>query len=79
MPPSFPQSKLATHDAVTIAKEVLQELLRGILTPERMPSPVDAYLTEEQLFCYRNPHVRIGTTCALGSCGIKPFCVQGQK
>uniref|UniRef100_A0A8D2H615 MYCBP associated protein n=1 Tax=Urocitellus parryii TaxID=9999 RepID=A0A8D2H615_UROPR len=51
------ESKLATHDAVSIAKDVLQELLRGILTPERMPSPVDAYLTEEELFCHRNPHL----------------------
>ncbi|KAG3269239.1 MYCBP associated protein, transcript variant X1 [Ictidomys tridecemlineatus] len=53
----FLESKLATHDAVSIAKDVLQELLRGILTPERMPSPVDAYLTEEELFCHRNPHL----------------------
>uniref|UniRef100_A0A8D2ALG7 MYCBP associated protein n=1 Tax=Sciurus vulgaris TaxID=55149 RepID=A0A8D2ALG7_SCIVU len=51
------ERKLATHDAVTIAKEVLQELLRGVLTPERTPSPVDAYLTEEELFHHRNPHL----------------------
>jgi hypothetical protein len=36
---------------------VLQDLLRGISTPERTPSPVDAYLTEEDLFNYRNPRV----------------------
>ncbi|GAB1296681.1 MYCBP-associated protein [Apodemus speciosus] len=39
------ESKLAAHEAVTIAQSVLQELLRGISTPERSPSPVDAYLT----------------------------------
>ncbi|XP_052051990.1 MYCBP-associated protein [Apodemus sylvaticus] len=49
------ESKLAAHEAVTIAQSVLQELLRGISTPERAPSPVDAYLTEEDLFHYRNP------------------------
>lgn len=59
--PSFlPQSKLAAHEAVTIAQSVLQELLRGISTPERAPSPVDAYLTEEDLFHYRNPRVWVG-------------------
>uniref|UniRef100_A0A287DDT2 MYCBP associated protein n=1 Tax=Ictidomys tridecemlineatus TaxID=43179 RepID=A0A287DDT2_ICTTR len=57
LPHKLTSSKLATHDAVSIAKDVLQELLRGILTPERMPSPVDAYLTEEELFCHRNPHL----------------------
>ncbi|XP_057631080.1 MYCBP-associated protein isoform X2 [Chionomys nivalis] len=51
------ESKLAAHEAVTIAQNVLQELLRGISTPERAPSPVDAYLTEEDLFHYRNPRL----------------------
>ncbi|XP_051014287.1 MYCBP-associated protein [Acomys russatus] len=51
------ESKLAAHEAITIAQSVLQELLRGILTPERVPSPVDAYLTEEDLFHYRNPRL----------------------
>nr|XP_048302893.1 MYCBP-associated protein isoform X4 [Myodes glareolus] len=51
------ESKLAAHEAVTIAQSVLQELLRGISTPERAPSPVDAYLTEEDLFHYRNPRL----------------------
>ncbi|XP_059234516.1 MYCBP-associated protein isoform X3 [Mustela nigripes] len=47
--------KLAAHEAVTIVESVLQELLSGILTPERAQSPVDAYLTEEDLFHHRNP------------------------
>ncbi|XP_026636360.1 MYCBP-associated protein isoform X1 [Microtus ochrogaster] len=51
------ESKLAAHEALTIAQSVLQELLRGISTPERAPSPVDAYLTEEDLFHYRNPRL----------------------
>ncbi|KAL1778413.1 MYCBP-associated protein isoform X1 [Sigmodon hispidus] len=51
------ESKLAAHEAVTIAQSMLQELLRGISTPERVPSPVDSYLTEEDLFHYRNPRL----------------------
>ncbi|XP_028628299.1 MYCBP-associated protein isoform X2 [Grammomys surdaster] len=51
------ESKLAAHEAITIAQSVLQELLRGISTPERTPSPVDAYVTEEDLFHYRNPRL----------------------
>uniref|UniRef100_A0A8C9A0J3 MYCBP associated protein n=1 Tax=Prolemur simus TaxID=1328070 RepID=A0A8C9A0J3_PROSS len=51
------ESKLAAHEALTIVQSVLQELLMGILTPERVPSPVDAYLTEEDLFHHRNPQL----------------------
>lgn len=58
VPPSLPQTKLASHEAVTVVENVLQELLRGILTPERAQSPVDAYLTEEDLFHHRNPRVQ---------------------
>uniref|UniRef100_A0A2K6GYP6 MYCBP associated protein n=1 Tax=Propithecus coquereli TaxID=379532 RepID=A0A2K6GYP6_PROCO len=52
------ESKLAAREAVTIVQSVLQELLMGVLTPERVPSPVDAYLTEEDLFHHRNPRLR---------------------
>ncbi|XP_040101617.1 MYCBP-associated protein isoform X1 [Oryx dammah] len=51
------ESKLASHEAVTIVENVLQELLRGILTPERTQSPVDASVTEEDLFHHRNPQL----------------------
>ncbi|XP_024091393.3 MYCBP-associated protein isoform X5 [Pongo abelii] len=51
------ESKLTAHEAVTVVREVLQELLMGVLTPERTPSPMDAYLTEEDLFRHRNPQL----------------------
>ncbi|KAL4835079.1 hypothetical protein H8958_014879 [Nasalis larvatus] len=51
------ESKLTAHEAVTIIHEVLQEVLMGVLTPERTPSPVDAYLTKEDLFQHRNPQL----------------------
>ncbi|XP_055263548.1 MYCBP-associated protein isoform X2 [Moschus berezovskii] len=51
------ESKLASHEAVTIVETVLQEMLRGILTPERTQSPVGASVTEEDLFRHRNPQL----------------------
>ncbi|XP_004859755.1 MYCBP-associated protein isoform X2 [Heterocephalus glaber] len=51
------ESKLAAHESVIIVHTVLQELLRGILTPERTPSPVDTYVTEEDLFHRGNPEL----------------------
>lgn len=82
MPPSLPQNKLASHEAVTIVESMLQELLRGILTPERAQSPVDAYLTEEDLFHHRNPRVQaqhwpLPLVRALGESNSKPFDVPG--
>ncbi|XP_023573670.1 MYCBP-associated protein isoform X2 [Octodon degus] len=52
------ERKLAAHESVTGVRSVLQELLRGIMTPERALSPVDAYLIEEDLFHHRNPGLR---------------------
>ncbi|KAM5212385.1 MYCBP-associated protein isoform 1-T2 [Hipposideros larvatus] len=51
------ENKLASHEAVTIVQSVLQELLGGIQTPERVQSPVDTCLTEEDLFHHRNPQL----------------------
>uniref|UniRef100_G3VNG4 MYCBP associated protein n=1 Tax=Sarcophilus harrisii TaxID=9305 RepID=G3VNG4_SARHA len=50
-------AKLANQAAVTIVEDVLDELLRGVWSPERAASPVDAYLTEEDLFSHRNPQL----------------------
>ncbi|XP_075415410.1 MYCBP-associated protein [Tenrec ecaudatus] len=51
------RSKLNAQEAITIADSMLQEVLRGVLTPERAPSPMDANLTEEDLFHYKNPQL----------------------
>uniref|UniRef100_A0A2K5I5K1 MYCBP associated protein n=1 Tax=Colobus angolensis palliatus TaxID=336983 RepID=A0A2K5I5K1_COLAP len=69
------ESKLTAHEAVTIVHEVLQEVLMGVLTPERTPSPVDAYLTKEDLFRHRNPQVRPSTSTSL--CPIMCALSQG--
>ncbi|XP_078012189.1 MYCBP-associated protein [Phascolarctos cinereus] len=51
------EAKIASREAVAIVEDLLNELLKGIWPPERAASPVDAYLTEEDLFCYRNPQL----------------------
>lgn len=48
---------MASLEAATIVQSVLRELLEGILTQERAPTPEDVYLTEEDLFHHRNPGV----------------------
>ncbi|XP_054988772.1 MYCBP-associated protein [Sorex araneus] len=51
------QKKLATQEAYTVVDSVMEELLQGILTPERPSSPVDSYLTEEDVFRHKNPQL----------------------
>ncbi|NXU82343.1 MYBPP protein, partial [Xiphorhynchus elegans] len=49
------ESDLAAREGAAIVKDSLDELLERIRTPERTPSPVDAYATEEELFHRKNP------------------------
>ncbi|XP_054441502.1 MYCBP-associated protein isoform X2 [Pteronotus mesoamericanus] len=51
------EKDLSSHEVATIAQCLLLELLEGILTQERAQTPVDAYLTEEDLFHHRNPQL----------------------
>ncbi|XP_042658723.1 MYCBP-associated protein isoform X3 [Tyto alba] len=51
------ESDLAAREAAAIVAESLKELLVRIRTPERTPSPVDAYVTEEELFHQKNPEL----------------------
>ncbi|NWX84080.1 MYBPP protein, partial [Nothoprocta pentlandii] len=51
------ETDLAARESATIVEETLKELLDRIRTPERPPSPVDAYVTEEDLFHERNPEL----------------------
>ncbi|XP_025902624.1 MYCBP-associated protein [Nothoprocta perdicaria] len=51
------ETDLAAREGATIVEETLKELLDRIRTPERPPSPVDAYVTEEDLFHERNPEL----------------------
>ncbi|XP_009322078.1 PREDICTED: MYCBP-associated protein [Pygoscelis adeliae] len=51
------ESDLAAQEGATIVEESLKELLVRIRTPERTPSPVGAYATEEELFHQKNPEL----------------------
>lgn len=52
------QADLAKREMALIVEENLKELLDRIRTPEQIPSPVNTYLTEEDLFHRKNPGVR---------------------
>ncbi|XP_041888384.1 MYCBP-associated protein isoform X2 [Corvus kubaryi] len=49
------ESELAARERAAIVKDSLNELLHRIRTPECTPSPVDACVTEEELFHKKNP------------------------
>ncbi|XP_062362076.1 MYCBP-associated protein [Cinclus cinclus] len=49
------ESELAAREGAAIVKESLNELIDQIRTPVRTPSPVDACVTEEELFHRKNP------------------------
>ncbi|NWS28640.1 MYBPP protein, partial [Polioptila caerulea] len=51
------ESELAAREGAAIVKGSLNELLDQIRTPERTPSPVDACVTEEELFHRKNPQL----------------------
>lgn len=51
------QRELRRKEAEQIVSDVLDHLLKGIQAPERPRSPVDAYVTEEELFRRKNPKV----------------------
>ncbi|XP_041265279.1 MYCBP-associated protein isoform X3 [Onychostruthus taczanowskii] len=51
------ENELAAREGASIVKESLNELLDQIRTPECTPSPVDACVTEEELFHRKNPEL----------------------
>ena len=53
------QEELNTRQAEQIVHGILQEILDGIRSPDRPASPVDAYITDEEIFSRKNPGVFI--------------------
>ncbi|OXB59392.1 hypothetical protein ASZ78_009692 [Callipepla squamata] len=49
------EADLAAREGAAIVQQTLKDLLVQIRTPERTPSPVDAHVTEEELFLRKNP------------------------
>lgn len=47
--------KLTSREAEVTVRRLLNEIIRSIRTPERPSSPIDAYVTEEQIFEKKNP------------------------
>lgn len=53
------QKELEAKESQLVVSQFLQELISGIRTPERARSPVDAYITEEEIFHRNNPGVEL--------------------
>ncbi|XP_066468966.1 MYCBP-associated protein [Tiliqua scincoides] len=51
------QKELDDQEVAVIVEENLKNLLDRIRTPRRLPSPLDEYITEEEIFHRRNPEL----------------------
>ena len=51
------QEELNTRQAEQIVHGILQEILDGIRSPDRPASPMDAYITDEEIFSRKNAGV----------------------
>ena len=66
---------MARKQTDQIVGTLLDDLLAGIRTPERPRSPVDANVTDEELFRRRNPHVCCYVVIYYNiSCTVFLFC-----
>jgi len=55
----FLQCELREKEADQMMRHLLEEIIGGMRTPERPSSPIDAYITDEQIFSRNNPKVAI--------------------
>lgn len=53
------ERKLLNKEAELIATQMLDIILSGVRTPERSQSPINSYLTEEDIFNLENPEVSV--------------------
>ena len=53
------QRDLASKQAHQVVSSILLELVEGIRSPDRPSSPIDAYITETELFSRQNPLVGV--------------------
>lgn len=51
------QRDLQQKQAEQIVRNILHNIINGIKIQDRPPSPVDAYITEEEIFSRNNPKV----------------------
>lgn len=52
------EQELAHKQAEQVVEGVLNDLLEGIRSPDRSASPVDAYITEDEIFARKNPQLK---------------------
>lgn len=52
------QRDLQQKQAEQIVRNMLHNIIDGIKIQDRPPSPLDAYITEEEIFTRNNPKVR---------------------
>ena len=64
------QGELSRRKTDQIVSTLLEDLIAGVRTPERPRSPVDAYVTDEEIFRRRNPKV---WRCHSSHCQIYTF------
>ena len=55
----FFQLDLKQKESEQMVRHILHEIIGGMRAPERPSSPIDAYITEEEIFNRCNPRVRI--------------------
>ncbi|CAB4009367.1 Hypothetical predicted protein, partial [Paramuricea clavata] len=51
------EKELGQRQMKQIVQSIINEILDGVRSPERSASPVDAYITDEELFIRRNPEM----------------------
>jgi len=51
------KTKLEEIVKVKLCRAIVDEVLRGVRSPERPSSPAELYVTEEQVFLGKNPEV----------------------
>ncbi|XP_052779742.1 MYCBP-associated protein-like isoform X3 [Mya arenaria] len=49
------ESELRGKEAGQMMRHILEEIIGGMQTPDRPSSPIDAYITEEEIFMRNNP------------------------
>ncbi|KAL5019985.1 hypothetical protein ScPMuIL_002877 [Solemya velum] len=54
---------LKYKEAEQVVRQLMYEILDGLQTPDRPPSPIDAYVTDEELFSRLNPQVNYNHEC----------------
>uniref|UniRef100_H2ZEA0 MYCBP-associated protein n=1 Tax=Ciona savignyi TaxID=51511 RepID=H2ZEA0_CIOSA len=48
------EEELESREAGVVVAKIIDDIIRGIQTPDRCPSPIDAYITEEEIFKRKN-------------------------